>query len=130
MQPPNNIDIIETSATTFWVDEEGIICSIPKKLPFNIKDTDDTINKFKQMFGNKKHCFLIDTTYAPTSTKKQKEMAGKEFLKIVKAAAFISKSPYGKMIAHLFINLSPMKNKSKFFDNEEEARIWLRQYLV
>ena len=128
MKPPKDADIIETPTSTSWLDEEGFICSNSKKSSLNIEASRKSLEIFLQKYGNRKYCFLVDVTNASHGNREQRELVTKEILKIANAIAFISNSVFGRMIGNLFISLTSLPCPAKFFENEEEARMWLRQY--
>jgi hypothetical protein len=65
---PTNTQIYETLSSTYWFDEDGIMCSNTKPIPANItvkeiiKDSDKVIKELKTL--NKKFCMLIDLEYS------------------------------------------------------------------
>ena len=130
MEIPVNIKTHENSTSVYWVDSEGIVCSVSKKAPaLSFEETKKTLEEFKSVIGQGKVCMLIDVTYSAESTREVRDLAAEEFPKFVKAIAMISKSALGKMLANLFFTVKSQPYPTKMFTNEMEAREWLRQYL-
>jgi len=130
MQPPKNVTIYDWPSSVFWFDEDGILCSISKKTsPPTLKEVVKTIEDFKKIIGPKKICMLTDASNSGESTKEIRDYAAAEFPKFIKAIAIISKSALGKMLANLFFNIKSQPYPTKMFNDEQEARKWLKQYL-
>ena len=130
MEPPKNIKIFEWEASRFWFDEKGILCSVSKKVnPQSLEETKLIVSNFKKIIGNRKVCILLDVTNSSEASKEVRDYAAVEFPKFVKAMAMISKSSLGKMLANLFFSIKTQPYPSKMFNNEEDAKEWLQQYL-
>lgn len=130
MTPPANAKVHEFPTSSFWFDSDGILCSISKPAPpLSLEDTKKTMGDFMRIIGDKKVCMLVDVTHSAESTREVREYAAEEFPKFVKAIAMISKSALGKMLANLFFTLKSQPYPTKMFNDEEEARKWLKQYL-
>ena len=130
MEPPKNIKIFEWETSRFWFDEKGILCSVSKKVnPQSLEETKLIVSNFKKIIGNRKVCILLDVTNSSEASKEVRDYAAIEFPKFVKAMAMISKSSLGKMLANLFFSIKTQPYPSKMFNNEEDAKEWLQQYL-
>lgn len=130
MQPPKDSVITETPTSTFWYDENGILCSISKKAPpLSMEETIKVTEEFKKALHGKKICMLADVTNTTESTKAIRDYAAKELPKFVKAVAMVSNSVLGAMLANLFFKMKNQPYPVKMFKKEEEARQWLKQYL-
>lgn len=131
MKPHKSAEIIETPTSTSWFDEEGILCAISKKgIQPTLEERKKRTEEFKKALDGKKICMLVDITNASESSKEAKDYLAEELPKIVKAMAFISKSPLGTMLANLYLGLKPTPFPSKIFSNEADARKWLKDYLI
>ncbi|MGQ0829168.1 MAG: STAS/SEC14 domain-containing protein [Bacteroidota bacterium] len=130
MEPPKNAKVYDWETSAFWFDEKGILCSVSKKVPpLSMNDTIRNIEEFKKIIGDRKICMLIDVTNSSESTREVRSYAATEFPKFIKAIAMISSSALGKMLANLFFTLKTQPYPTKMFNNENEAREWLKQYL-
>lgn len=130
MKPPNNAKIMDWASSTFWFDENGIVCSISKKSkPQSLAEVKDIMATFKSMIGDKKICLLADTTNSSESTKEVRDYVALEFPKFIKAIAILSESSLGKMLANLFFKLKAQPYPTKMFNDEKEAKKWLQQFL-
>jgi hypothetical protein len=131
MTPPSNVEIHEHPTSTWWIEENGILCSVSKKNAPELS-REQSIAQFedlKRITGDARLCLLLDITYARPGKREDRDFAAEELNKIVKAMAFVSNSALGKMVANVFFNLKPPPYPVKMFTSEQEAREWLRQYL-
>lgn len=100
MEPPKNVKVFENTSSTYWLDDDGIICSISKKVPPpSIEVSKREIEELRKQFGNKKYCYLLDITNASPTPKEAREFAAEELPKLIRALAMISKSALGRMVA-------------------------------
>ena len=130
MRPPENVDILETPSSISWLDEEGFICSISRKLSLqSFEESKKSMEAFIKKYGNKKYCYLIDVTNAAPTNKEGRDYADKALPEVARAIAIIINSVFGKMPGILFLGLTVPPYPAGIFDNEKEARNWLRHYL-
>lgn len=121
--------LIETPLSTSWFNKDGILCSVSKKEERNFENMKKQIEMFKEMRKEKKLCMLADTSKMQPISREVRKYMSEELPKHVNAIALISGSSLGRMIANSLILLSPQKFPTRFFANEEEAIVWLKQYL-
>jgi len=130
MRIPDNAAIIDTPTSTYWFDEDGIVCSISKKAPaLSFEETKALLEQFQKDMNGKKVCILIDVTHSSETTREVRDYVAQEFPKFVKAIAMVSDSALGKMLANLFFSLKSQPYPTKMFNDEKEAKDWLKQYL-
>ena len=72
---------------------------------------------------------LLDFSNFAQNSKEIREYINVEFPKIAKAVAMISENPLGRMIANIFFSVKKQPYPTKMFDDELEAKEWLKQYL-
>lgn len=127
---PGDCQIIEMPTSRMWFDESGIVYAISKKsAPQTLEQAKQSFEEFRSHIGPEKICLLIDVTHATESSREVRAYAAEEFPRIIKAIAMISESALGKMLANLFFNLKSQPYPVKMFNNEGEAKAWLKQYL-
>ncbi|MEQ8471077.1 MAG: hypothetical protein RIC35_07825 [Marinoscillum sp.] len=113
-----------------WFDESGILCSIAKKVPAQtVEQAKETMVEFRKLTGGKKICLLSDSTDSPPANKELRDYAAEVIPEIAKAVAIISRSAVGKMAANLFFSIKKQPYPVKMFNDEAEAKEWLKQYL-
>lgn len=127
---PLGVKTYDTPTSIFWFDSNGIVCAIIKDIPTQtLEEAIENINNFKNVIGDNKVCLMIDVTYSTETTRETRDYVAAEFPKFVKAIAMISKSALGKMLANLFFTIKTQPYPTKMFNEENEAKEWLKQYL-
>lgn len=130
MIPPQDAKIFELPTSILWFDEHGILCSVAKKAPQQtLEEAKRNMEEFKKIIGEKKVCLLSDSTDSTPANKEIRDYAAKVIPEIVKAIAIISRSAVGKMAANLFFSIKKQPYPVKIFNDESEAKAWLKQYL-
>ncbi len=129
MTPPDHVKVYELPASTIWFDEYGILCSISKNVPQTVTEAKQSMELMNKLLDGKKVCLLSDNTNAAAVNKEMRDYAAEVIPKIVKAIAVMSRSSVGKMAANLFFMLKKQPYPVKFFNDETEAKEWLKQYL-
>ncbi len=130
MVPPKDVKIIDFPTSVMWFDEHGILCSVAKKVPSQtLEEAKKTMIEFRKLTGGKKVCLLSDSTDSPPSNKEMRDYAAEVIPEIAKAVAVISRSAVGKMAANLFFSIKKQPYPVKMFNEENEAKEWLKQYL-
>jgi hypothetical protein len=130
MKPPSNVAVTDTPTSIYWYDENGILCSISKKsAPLSLEETKAVLEDFKKDLRSDKVCMLIDVTNTSESSRDVRDFAAEEFPKFVKAIAMLSSSALGKMLANLFFSLKTQPYPVRMFNDEKDAKEWLKQYL-
>lgn len=130
MKPPKDVKIIDTETSIYWMENDGLVCSISKKTPVQtLMDTKKMMEILKEMIGEKKICILADATYSSEISKEVRDYVAVEFPKFIKAIAILSCSPLGRMIANLYFKLKAQPYPIKIFKEETEAREWIKQYI-
>ncbi len=128
--PQPGASVHELYASTIWFDADGFLVSVAKKVPQQtIEESKKEIEEFTKITGGKKVCLLADVTNTTETSREMREWAAEELPKLVKAVAMVSDSALGKMLANLFFSLKAQPYPVKMFNEVEEARKWLKQYL-
>lgn len=121
---------MEIPGSTMWFDKSGIVYAISKKgPPQTLEQTKESLEVFRRYIGPGKVCLLIDVTHSRETTREVRAYVAEEFPKIIKAIAMVSSSALGKMVANLFFNLKSQPYPVKMFNDEQQAKAWLKQYL-
>ncbi len=129
MEPPKDVKVYDMPTSIMWF-EDGILCSVAKKVaPQTLEQAQNSTLEFKKITGGVKVCLLSDSTNSPAVGKEVRDYAAEVIPEIVKAIAIMSRSALGKMSANLFFALKKQPYPVRFFDNKEEAKEWLKQYL-
>ncbi len=130
MTPPKDAKVTDLPTSRIWFDEDGILYSIAKKVPpQTVEETKATLVYFLKITEGKKVCMISDNTDSPAVNKEMRDYVAEVLPDIVKAIAIISRSSVGRMAANLFFSLKKQAYPVKFFENEEDAKQWIKQYL-
>ncbi len=130
MLPPENAKLFEFPTSIMWFDENGILCSIAKKVPQQtIEETKILLEEFRKITGGKKVCLLSDSTDSTPVNKEMRDYLAEVLPEIVSAIAIISRSAVGKIVANLFFSIKKQPYPVKMFVDEAPAKEWLKQYL-
>ncbi len=130
MTIPENTKIHDFPSSTIWFDENGILCSIAKKVePQSVAEAKETIKQFRQITGGKKVCMLSDSTDSVAVDKEMRDYIATVMPDLVLAIAVISRSAVGRMVANLFFSIKKQPYPVKIFTSEVDAKNWLKQYL-
>lgn len=130
MVPPPNTKLTEFSNATMWFDENGILCSVSKKVSQQtVEEAKQSMKDFLELTSGKKVCFLSDSTNSTPVSKEMRDYVAGIMPEIVKAVAVISRSAVGIMVANLFFSIKKQPYPVKLFDDEASAKEWLKHYL-
>jgi len=130
MTPPENVKVHELPTSTIWLDEDGILYSVSKKASHRtVEEAEAALKKFMEVTGGRKLCMISDNTESPPVSKEMRDYAAKVLPNMTKAIAILSRSSVGRMAANLFFSLKKQPFPVKFFENEEEAKEWIKQYV-
>jgi hypothetical protein len=130
MVPPKDAVVHDLPTSVIWFDEDGVLYSVAKKVPAqSVEEAKAGIADFMKLTGGKKVCMISDSTDSAAVNKEMRDFAAEVIPQIVKAIAVISRSAVGRMAANLFFSLKKQPYPVKFFDNEVEAKEWIKEYL-
>jgi len=129
IKPPPGVEVYDTPILIFWIDAEGILCSIGKPVPHTLEPMKETVAILKKVLNGKIVCSLADNTHSQYVSKTVREYVAQEMPHLYKAVASISRSYLGKTIVNFYLVLKPPPFPMRMFNSEDQARNWLRQYL-
>jgi hypothetical protein len=132
MEIPKGVKTYEMTSSIMWIDDEGILFSVPKPGPppeLNMDEITKEMERFKAIVGNKKVCMVSEANaQSRPPTKSERDMVANLINEVTKAMAIVTTSPVARMIANLFFGLKPPPYPAKMFSNEKEAVEWIRQF--
>ncbi|MEX1120612.1 MAG: hypothetical protein WED82_00665, partial [Balneolales bacterium] len=81
MKPPPDAQVLESSTTIMWYDDEsGVVCVVSKKGPVRTPETlKKTLEGLKKLGGDDKTCLLMDITNISEVTREGREYLAREF---------------------------------------------------
>lgn len=128
LELPKDKEIVESPTTYLWIDDDGVLNAVSKNIPRTLENLKETIDIIKKMTGNKRICFLADTSNTTYYTMEMREELYKKLNPLFKAVALVPCTHTGKLIGTILFKrkeLCPIK----FFDDIKEAKDWLRKYV-
>jgi len=129
MKIPDNTTVFEGELATFWFDENGILYALSKNTPRTLERQKENYQFIKKITGNHKVCLLCDTTNSSLQGKETRDYSATQLPNYFHAMAVISKSAIGKFLTNVFLKLKNQPVPITFFNNEIEAKEWLKKYL-
>jgi hypothetical protein len=129
--PPENTEVHRTALLDCWFGTDGILYSVSKPGERTITNYDELFEVYKKLSNNgaNKLCTLGDVSNTGVLSKEVREYISGELPRYLKAMALVSDTAMGKTIGTFFKELSREPYPVAMFDREEEAVIWLKQYL-
>jgi len=126
--PSNNQPITERKNEFMWIEDEDILCSVPKeKLEvLTREEVQEQIDEWEKTHGNKKLKMITVVNPTAKSTKEDRDFVAEVFPKYISALAVINHTALGRMAINLFIGLRPPSYPLKVFKDGDEARKWLK----
>jgi hypothetical protein len=129
MTPPLNTKIYDGELASFWFDEDGILCAVSKKVPRTMEKQKANYALVREITGNKRVCLLADNTDTYTQDDITRKYSAQEMPELFKAMAVISRTAIARAASHLFLYFHGEPIPIKSFDNEKEAKAWLKPFL-
>lgn len=97
--------------------------------PRSLKNISEHFAVTRHMLMGRRVCLLADLEDTAPMNGKERELMMAELQNTYKAIAIVPNSPLGKVHATAFTVLKKPLFPGKMFENEDQARHWLRQYL-
>jgi hypothetical protein len=126
---PENTKLYESELATFWLDENGILCAEAKDTPRTLERQVATYTLIREIANNRKVCMLSEASSARIMDQETQDYIAREMPTLFNAMAVLSETATGKAPTTIFINLNRGEVPVRLFDNEEDAKEWLKQYL-
>ncbi|MDH5606152.1 MAG: hypothetical protein OEY93_04635 [Anaerolineae bacterium] len=120
----------ETSGSSIWLDEEGIVHTEVKAVPeMTVEIVQEDIAVFEKICADFPRPFLGDIQNMSRMPREARVLAAKEAPRFVSANALVANSPISRVIGNLFLGLNRPEIPIRMFDDEESALDWLRGFL-
>jgi uncharacterized protein YbcV (DUF1398 family) len=127
LKPPEGAKVIETEIANFWMEEDGTVCSVAKKVRRTLENLASYTKSLKHHAAGKKIYYLADLTNAQTYSREEKSFLSAELKDLAKAVAVVSSSPAGKMMSQVLFMKQNLSFPARQFDSVEKARAWLAE---
>ena len=129
MRRPIDKEIFEDELADFWFDDDGILCAQAKQTKRTLEKQKATYALVRQITGNRMVCLLSDVTSVGPQDKETREYAAEQLPELFKAMAVFADSSFGKLVINTFVSFSGEPIPIRMFDNEDDARTWLKRFL-
>lgn len=131
MNPPNTIPLVTGEIADYYYDRHtGILYSYSKSILRTVENISNNIKLVKEITGNKKVPLLIYLTNSPVPDKATRKFSAEQLPHVYTAMAMVSKPGLAKLIMNILFKLKAPPIPMKSFSNDEEAKVWLRQYAL
>src|SRR5262245_62095605 len=105
MKPPAGFTVYEGELTTFWFDEEGILCGRSKPVARTLEKIKAGFEFTAALTKNQRVCLLLDTTDIPLTIELHiNGYIAEKLRQHFKAIAFIARSPEGTLNNNLYVS--------------------------
>ncbi|MGC4038109.1 MAG: STAS/SEC14 domain-containing protein [Chitinophagaceae bacterium] len=126
--PPQDRRIFEGEIATYWLDN-GILVSLSKPPRRTVKNIRENVALVKSITGGKTIPLLIYLSNSPVPDKEARKFSTEQLPVIYSAMAMVSKPGLAKFIMNILFALKPPPIPMKSFVNDQDARLWLKQFI-
>jgi hypothetical protein len=123
--------VVETRVQTIWLDDEGIIRATSRVgHELSLEDAKESIVKIALLCAGVRRPIVVDLTgLKAVSRDARKYFAGPDTAKVESAAALVVRSPMARAIGNFFMGFDKGLIPGRLFTSQDEALIWVRQFL-
>jgi phenylalanyl-tRNA synthetase beta subunit len=112
------------------IQENGFYeISVNEKNDFKIDDLKKLVAAEAELGGEKLPVLVLCSEHASTDAELLKALSKNSNNPYSKADAFVIKSMAQKIMANFYLKINKPERPTKFFNNKQDALIWLKQYL-
>jgi hypothetical protein len=120
--------IIKGEIADYWI-HEGILYSDSKSIKRTVDNIRANVQLVKRITGNKPMPLLIFLKNSPVPDKATRELSARMLPEIYIAMAMVSSGTLSQFIMNLLFRFKPPPIPMKSFAGEEEAKLWLKQFV-
>lgn len=128
IQIPTDRQIWEGEIATYWM-EEGMLVSLSKSMKRTVANITSNVALVKEITNHKRIPLLIYLADSPVPDKATRQFSTEQLPVIYSAMAMISKPGLAKLIMNILFRFKPPPIPMKSFTDDQEAKIWLRQFI-
>jgi len=131
MEIPNNCHIYDLTCYWTWMGLDGIArTKVKPQAEVTIKESLENSFAVNNLFTTKKFPLLIDARQIKSISKEARDnFSIRNRSTNINSFAVIIESPLSRIIGNFFMGLNKPSVPAKLFNNEQDAIIWLKQYL-
>jgi len=128
IDPQVGKEVFESEIARYWFDG-GILISDSKSIRRTVGNISSNVELVRRITNNKPVPLLIHLKNSPIPDKATRKLSTEKLPEIYKAMAMVSKGGLAQFIMNLLFKFKTPPIPMKSFDNEKDAREWLKQYL-
>src|SRR6187402_317906 len=128
MIKPIDRETFEGEIATYWFDD-GILISLSKSPRRTVENIKANVELVKRITNNKPVPLLIYLSNSPVPDKATRKFSTEQLPVIYTAMAMVSKPGLAQLIMKILFRLKPPPIPMKNFQDVEEAKKWLKQYI-
>jgi hypothetical protein len=131
MKPPVNAQFFETSISTLWLGEQGILFGLSKKAERKLEHYQELSELYKKLSDNgaNKLFVLAESSNASPMSKEIVDYIAADNPKYLHAMAILTTSAFGSSQVNTFLKLSFANFPVMLFSDEAEALTWLKEQM-
>ena len=129
METPSDRTVYEDELAQIWFDDHGILCSNTTSQVRTVEKQQKTYSLVKEILGERRVPLLVDATNMGTMPKETRTYTSTRMGDHFTAMAVYAQSSMGKLVMNTLLALGKYDIPVQMFEDEHEAREWLKQYL-
>lgn len=119
---------VETPYMQMWKEDDIIHLVFADKLNITLDVAKHCVGERLRFSAGKSYVCLIDMKGLSGITREAREYLAKEGTELIRAGAFIIRSPLTEMMGNLFLSINKPQVPTRLFTGEEEALVWLKSH--
>lgn len=121
----------ELRAQTIWLEDDILRARMrPGVFDLELADAEQSARMVEAVWGSVRRPILIDTRGMRSMSRDcRKYFAGPETARLALAVALLTPSPLTRAIGNFFMGINRALVPTRLFTSEEEALVWLRQFV-
>jgi hypothetical protein len=123
--------IIETTAYLTWMGKDGIArTTVKPNADVTIKEAKENSIAVNSLFTGQNFPLLVDSREIRSISKEARDLFSlNNRSSYVNSFAILIESPLSRIIGNFFMGLNKPRVPVKLFNSEQEALLWLKNYL-
>ena len=129
MTKPSNREIFEGEIASYWF-EDGILVSLSKSPQRTVENIRGNVELVKKITNNNPVPLLIYLSNSPVPDKATRKFSTEQIPVIYTAMAMVSRPGLARFIINILFALKAPPIPMKSFTNDNEAKVWLKQFIT
>jgi hypothetical protein len=123
--------VIETRTAKVWLDEEGIVRLVSMgKIIEGLEASQENWDAVNQVSEGKIRPLFADIRNTkPIDAESRKFYSRLQVRELISAVALVVASPLSRVVGSMFLGLNKLPVPVRLFTSEEQALLWLREFV-